>query len=211
MLFNDASRASAAMMMAAADHDKDGYLSESDVVSSFIHVESGVGLLQADCNESKLAKLGSSSESDDAVLGSLASLSTQEKSQKDAHLLKALSKIRMRGVEVTNLCSQSNRAKCVAISPDGNLYAVVHRHDNVAHVYMISNGTEVRRLVGHQGSLLGILFSPDRKHVVTAARQLHGLLGSHDRTGVPLLRAPGNRHGSCGELRRQVCLRRLSG
>ncbi|TPP52034.1 hypothetical protein CGC20_5255 [Leishmania donovani] len=144
MLFNDASRASAAMMMAAADHDKDGYLSESDVVSSFIHVESGVGLLQADCNESKLAKLGSSSESDDAVLGSLASLSTQEKSQKDAHLLKALSKIRMRGVEVTNLCSQSNRAKCVAISPDGNLYAVVHRHDNVAHVYMISNGTEQR-------------------------------------------------------------------
>lgn len=169
ILFNDASRASTAMMMAAADHDKDGYLSESEFVSSLLHAESGVDLLQADCDESKLTKLSSSSESDDAVLGSLASLSTQEKSQKDAHLL-TLSKIRMRGVEVTNLCSQSSRTKCIAISPDGNLYAVAHRHDNVAHVYMISNGAEVRRLVGHQGSLLGILFSPNRKHVVTAAR-----------------------------------------
>ncbi|CBZ27979.1 hypothetical protein, unknown function [Leishmania mexicana MHOM/GT/2001/U1103] len=211
MRFNDASRTSTAMMMAAADHGKDGYLTESEFVSSLVHVESGADLLQVDCNKSKLPKLSSSSENDDAVLDSLAGHSTQEKSQNDAHLLKTLGNIRMRGVEVTSLCSQSSRSKCIATSPDGNLYAVAHRYDNVAHVYMISNGAEVCRLAGHQGSLLGILLSRSKAHCDGSARQLHGLPGSHDRTGVPLLRAPGNRHGSCGEPQGQVCLQRVSG
>ncbi|GET89521.1 hypothetical protein, unknown function [Leishmania tarentolae] len=179
LLFKDASHASIEMMMAAADQDKDGYLSEREFVSFLIHIERERDLLQSDCTESKLAKLSSTSESDNAGLGSLAGVSTQHTPQKGAHRLKSLRGVRMRWIEVTNLCSQSSRTKCIAISPDGNLYAVSHRYDNVAHVYMISNGAEVRRLVGHQGSLLGIIFSSDRKHVVTAARDNLMVLWDH--------------------------------
>ncbi|KAG5476461.1 hypothetical protein LSCM1_04167 [Leishmania martiniquensis] len=179
-LFRDASRTSTAVMVAAADHDKDGYLNESEFVSFFIHAESGVDCLQADWNEAMPAKLQSSSESDGPTLDAIAALSAQRDARRGAHHLIAFSGDRMRGVEVTNLRSQSSRIKCVALSPDGKVYAVSHRYDKVAHVCLISNGAEVRRLVGHQGSLLGITFSPDRKHVVTAARD--SFMASWDHT-----------------------------
>ncbi|CAJ1013566.1 WD domain, G-beta repeat, putative [Leishmania lindenbergi] len=169
-LFNDANRASTTVMMTAADHDKDGYLSESEFVSFLINTESGGDCLQADRNEPKPTQSNPTSTRNDAMCDALGSLSAQQTAQKDAHHLTALNDIHMHGIEVTNLCSQSSRIKCIALSPDGKLYAVAHRHDSVAHVYMISNGAEVRRLVGHQGPLLSIIFSPDRKHVMTAAR-----------------------------------------
>ncbi|KAK7194432.1 WD domain, G-beta repeat [Novymonas esmeraldas] len=179
-LFSDAHRASTAVMMAAADHDKDGFLSESDFVSFFIHVESGDDCLQADRNDVRPMKSNSSSESDGITFDAFAGLSAQQAAQRSPHRFTSPSDVRMRGVTVTNLASQSNRIKCIALSPDGKLYAVAHRHDNVAHVHIMDSGAEVRRLVGHQGSLLGIIFSPDRKHIMTAARD--NFMVSWDRT-----------------------------
>ncbi|KAG5476740.1 hypothetical protein CUR178_03914 [Leishmania enriettii] len=179
-LFSDVNRASTTLMMNAADHDKDGYLSESEFVSFFIHAESGEDCLQEDWNESTSAKLKSSSESDGPPLEGISSFSARQNAQRAARHLMAFSDVRMRGVEVTNLRSQSSRIKSIALSPDGKLYAVSHRHDKVAHVYLLSNGAEVRRLVGHQEPLIGIIFSPDRKHVITAARD--NFMASWDHT-----------------------------
>ncbi|KPA86945.1 hypothetical protein ABB37_00972 [Leptomonas pyrrhocoris] len=178
-LLNDANRASMDIMMAAADRDRDGYLNENEFVSFFVHVEDGDSCLQADKNDALLASsLSHSSSSEEA--------SSQNLTVDSVRLLDASPKVaakkrsvRMRGVEVTNLPSQSSRIKCIALSQDGELYAVAHRHDNIAHVYSL-DGKEVRRLVGHQESLLGIAFSADRKHVVTAARD--NFLVSWDRT-----------------------------
>lgn len=177
-LLNDANRASVDVMMAAADHDRDGRLNESEFVSFFIHVEDGDACLQADQND---AMLSSSSHSDSSEELSSQKLTEASVQLVDAPLPATAKKnsVRMRGLEVTNLPSQSSRIKCIALSQDGELYAVAHRHDNIAHVCTL-DGVEVRRLVGHQESLLGISFSADRKHVITAARD--NFLVSWDRT-----------------------------
>lgn len=177
-LLNDTNRASVDIMMAAADHDKDGYLNESEFVSFFIRVEDGDACLQADQNDAVLSSSTHSDSSDESVPQKLTEASVKLLDSPSPVATKKRS-IRMRGVEVKNLPSQSSRIKCIALSPDGELYAVAHRHDNIAHVCTL-DGEEVRRLVGHQDSLLGISFSPDRKHVVTAARD--NFLVSWDRT-----------------------------
>jgi WD40 repeat protein len=177
-LLNDANRASVDVMMAAADHDKDGYLNENEFVSFFIHVEDGDACLQADQNDALLSSSYHTDSSDEVSSNKLAGDSMQVLDVLSAARAKR-SSVKMRGVEVTNLPSQSSRIKCIALSQDGELYAVAHRHDSIAHVYTL-DGVEVRRLVGHQESLLGITFSADRKHVVTAARD--NFLVSWDRT-----------------------------
>lgn len=84
-------------------------------------------------------------------------------------LLKDEKPANLRDVRVKALPSQSERIKCIAVSPDPRIYAVSHRHDCIAHIYT-NQGKEVRRLMGHRDSLLGIAFSPDRKYVATVSR-----------------------------------------
>ncbi|KPI83843.1 hypothetical protein ABL78_7109 [Leptomonas seymouri] len=178
-LLNDGNRASVDIMMAAADHDKDGCLDENEFVSFFIYVKDGDSCIQADQNEAPLSSSTSrSSSSEGASSKQLTEASVQLLDSVPSSTVKKRF-VRMRGVEVKNLPSQSNRIKCIALSQDGELYAVAHRHDNIAHVFTL-DGVEVRRLVGHQESLLGITFSGDRKHIVTAARDT--FLVSWDRT-----------------------------
>jgi WD40 repeat protein len=46
----------------------------------------------------------------------------------------------------------------------------VDRDDKIAHIFDAETGCELRRLVGHQDSMLSVVFSPDRKTIATASR-----------------------------------------
>jgi WD40 repeat protein len=58
----------------------------------------------------------------------------------------------------------------VAFSPDSRTLALPCQKDNEIALYDTVTGKEVRRLVGHQASVYGVAFSPDRKTLASAAR-----------------------------------------
>uniref|UniRef100_A0A7S1L037 EF-hand domain-containing protein n=1 Tax=Neobodo designis TaxID=312471 RepID=A0A7S1L037_NEODS len=64
----------------------------------------------------------------------------------------------------------AKRVKSIALSPGRPLVAAVDRDDKIAHIFDADSGRELRRLVGHQDSMLAVIFSPDRKTVATASR-----------------------------------------
>jgi hypothetical protein len=76
----------------------------------------------------------------------------------------------LRSFTIRPFGSFGRRVKSIAISPSRPLLAAFDRDDRVAHLFNSESGEEVRRLVGHQDSMLSVVFSPDRKTVATASR-----------------------------------------
>lgn len=112
---------------------------------------------------------------------SLASLDTQNAEEADElQALKAyvprqkrrqsMSSRFLRRFEMRPFAGFAKRVKSMAVSPNRPLVAAVDREDNIAHLFDIDTGKELRRLVGHQDSMLCVVFSPDRKTVATAGR-----------------------------------------
>jgi WD40 repeat protein len=58
------------------------------------------------------------------------------------------------------------------LSPDGK-YLLTASEDQTARLWDVQTGVELRRFVGHKGTVLTAIFSPDGRYVLT---------GSGDRT-----------------------------
>lgn len=75
----------------------------------------------------------------------------------------------LRNYKVTTLCGLRGRVKTVATSPFRPLFAACDRDDRAVHLFDFS-GTQQKLLQGHRDSMLGVAFSPDRKHLASASR-----------------------------------------
>lgn len=77
--------------------------------------------------------------------------------------------VSMRTYQCEHLPSQGGRIKCTSLSESRKMYAVSHRNDKNVNLYDF-DGTKMRVLSGHSDSLLGIMFSSDRKIVASVSR-----------------------------------------
>jgi WD40 repeat protein len=76
----------------------------------------------------------------------------------------------LRGFTLRTFNSFPRRVKSIALSNTRPIVAAVDREDRIAHIFDLDSRTEIRRLIGHQDSMLSVVFSPDRKTIATASR-----------------------------------------
>jgi WD40 repeat protein len=65
--------------------------------------------------------------------------------------------------------AHSANVSSVAFSPDGK-YVLLGGYDNIATLWEVDSGRELRSLEGHSDSIMAVAFSPDGKRVLTGSR-----------------------------------------
>ncbi|MDX8521516.1 nSTAND1 domain-containing NTPase [Mesorhizobium dulcispinae] len=92
------------------------------------------------------------------------------------------------GIEVATIQTSGRQ---IVFNPDGDL-VLAATSDNAAHL-LETNGTELKKLVGHEGRITGAAFSPDGKLVATAALDHTARIWSvKDGSTVAILRGHGD-------------------
>jgi WD40 repeat protein len=87
--------------------------------------------------------------------------------------------------------SQSRFVHAIACSPDGRAVAGVE-HDGSILLFEIATGLRRRRLTGHRGEVMSLVFTPDGKRLVTASSDSTGLVWDVSLAALadPLAAAP---------------------
>ena len=92
------------------------------------------------------------------------------------------------GAEVATIQTSGRQ---VVFNPDGNL-VLAATSDNAAHL-LETDGTELKKLVGHEGRIIGAAFSPDGQLVATASLDHTARIWSvRDGSAVAILRGHGD-------------------